>query len=350
MKKLLCVLLIFTVMVALTIPAAALTPQQAFNAVNRSPLGGDGFSIADSYAGGNFLGGYWVWQNGRVVQYEYRRGYCIDTPHQFWSGTKPMLSVLTGIAIHHGYIESVEQYAIDFFPDAVIRRGQERKRDITVFHLLTLRSGLPSMLHDRGALRPLFVRYDAGLAAFMAPQINRPGTFRYCQGGPATQALVGVIERATGQNLYDFARQYLFNPLNMNSISWTRTQSGSPVGGFGLYISPRDLFAFGQLHLQDGVWNGRRLLPRGWVEALTPASEQVERYSSNGRHRLYFVSDTDAGWQIRASGMGGNHLNILIEHNTMVVRIGHKLGYQSVIDWAFSNSGLMRQRCWLYLR
>ncbi|MCL2531882.1 MAG: beta-lactamase family protein [Oscillospiraceae bacterium] len=349
MKKLICIVLSVGLLLgSLAVSGAALSPQEAWEAVNRSLF--DVGIRNDLYAGGNVLGGFWVWQDGEIVLYEQRRGYDLDTPQQFWSGTKSMLSLLTGIAIHQGYIESVQQYVIEFFSDAIIRSGQESKRDMTVFHLLTMRSGLPSMLYDRGALRPLFVRNDAGLAAFQTAQLTAPGEeFRYCQGGPATQALVGVIERATGQNLYDFARYHLFKPLGMDSVSWTRTQSGSPVGGFGLYISPRDMFTFGQLHLQDGVWNGRRLLPRGWVAALTPAGGEVQRYSNENRHRLYYVSETSAGWQIRASGMGGNHLNILIEHNTMVVRIGHKMIYQSIFDWLLSNSGLMRPRCWLYI-
>jgi CubicO group peptidase (beta-lactamase class C family) len=334
-------------MTALVLPATALTPQEAWDAVNRSLLAGA--PINDSYPGGNIMASFWVWQDGEIVLYEYSRGYGFDDPQHTWSGTKAVLGVLTGIAIHRGYIEHEHQYVIDFFPDAVIRPGQEDKKDMTVHHLLTMTSGLPSRLWHPNALRQMFVRADAGLTSFLAPQITVPGeAFHYCQGGPATQALVGVIERATGQNLYDFARYHLFKPLGMDSVSWTRTQSGSPVGGFGLYISPRDWFTFGQLHLQDGVWNGRRLLPNGWIAALTPEGGYIDRDFAN-RHRLYWVNNTDAGWSIRASGMRGNHLNMLIEHNTMVVRIGRHMGYLHAVEWFFSESGLLRPRCWLYI-
>jgi len=344
MKKLFCVILVLVMITTLAVPAAAIAPQQAFDAVNRSLF--VGAPITDSYPGGNIMASFWVWQDGEIVLYDYSRGYCFDTPQQTWSGTKAMLGVLTGIAIHQGYIEGEQQLVIDFFPDAVIR--QESKRDMTIHHLITMTSGLPSRLWHLHAQRQLFVRNDAGLAAFQAPQIAAPGEeFHYCQGGPATQALVGVLERATGQNLYDFARQHLFDPLGMDSIIWTRTQSGSPVGGFGLYISPRDWFTFGQLHLQDGVWDEQRLLPYGWVAALTPEGGYIDRDFAY-RHRLYWVGDTDAGWQIRISGMRGNHLSILIEHNTMVVRIGHHMGYMHAVEWFFSERGVMRPRfTWL---
>jgi len=349
MKKILCALMTLAVLASgLAVSAAALTPQEAWDAVNRS-FWHRGFH-ADWLPGGNILGGFWVWQDGEIVLSQYRRGYEFDTPQQMWSGTKPFLSALTAIAIQMGYIENEHQLVIDFFPDAVIARGQESKRDMTIFHLLTMTSGLPSLFTDRGAIRPLFVRVDAGLAAFQAPQRNAPGEqFRYCQGGPATLALVGVVERATRQNLYDFARQYLFDPLGMESIHWTRTQSGSPIGGFGLYISPRDLISFGRLHLQDGVWNGRRLLPPDWVTSLTPEGGEVYHGMADPRHRLYHVANTDAGWSIRASGMGGNQINILIEHNTLVVRMGHNMGYQTAFDWLMGDSALFRQRCWLWI-
>lgn len=348
MKKLIgTVLFIALLLGVLTLPATAITPEQALDAVNRSLL--QGAPLNNSYPGGNIMASFWVWQDGEIVLYDYRDGYCFDTPQHVWSGTKGTLSILTGIAIHQGYIESEYQLVTDFFPDAVIPARQESKRNMTIHHLLNMTSGLPSSLWNPNSWRQMFVQHDAGLAAFMAPQLSEPGAqFRYCQGGPATQTLAGVIERATGQNLYDFAQQHLFGPLGMTSTSWTRTQSGSPTGGFGLHISPRDWLKFGQLHLQDGVWNGQRLVPRGWITALTPDGPYIDRNFAD-RHRGYFVSNTDAGWQIRASGLRGNELCILIEHNTMVVRIGRRMVYLGLVEWAFSNSGLLRQRCWLYI-
>jgi len=346
MKRLASVFFAAVVMLlGLKLPAHALSPQEAFDAVNRSPF--HGASFRGSYPGGNIMASFWVWQDGEIVLYDYHRRYGFDRRQQTWSGTKPFVSALTGIAIQLSYIESVHQYVIDFFPDAVIPPGQESKYDMTVLHLLNMTSGLP-VAGNSGFFRPLFVRHDAGLASFMLPQRYAPGErFRYCFVGASSQALVGVVERATGQNLYDFGRQHLFDPLGMDSIRWTRTQSGSPVGGTGLYISPRDFFTFGQLHLQDGVWEGRRILPVGWVNALMPGVE-VDR-DFNDRHRMYHVSDTDAGWRIRASGMGGIDLSILVEHNTMVMRLGRNMGYISIAQWLASERAVMRRRCWLYL-
>jgi hypothetical protein len=64
---------------------------------------------------------------------------------------------------------------------------------------------------------------------------------------------------------------------------------------------------------------------------------------------MYHVSDTDAGWRIRASGLGGIDMSILVEHNTMVMRLGRNMGYMSVAQWLASNRAVMRPRCWLYI-
>jgi len=100
-------------------------------------------------------------------------------------------------------------------------------------------SGLPNMNDDirnisNGSINSFFSLRDSGLSAFLTPQIDAPGQiFRYCSGA-TPQALVGVLQRATNQNLRSFANEHLFEPLGMNSVRWDTAWDGSPFGGLGI--------------------------------------------------------------------------------------------------------------------
>ena len=169
-----------------------------------------------------------IYHDGKLVYEKYNRNHGPEVPHLIQSITKTVLAVLTGAAIHDGLIEGLDQKVVDFYPDAVIA-GQESKLDMTIGHLLAMTSGLP-MSQD------CFKAEDAGLAAFESPQWYAPGAvFQYTAGANA-QCLVGVIERAAGMNLLEYAHETLFGPLGITSVTWETTDNGSPIGGFGMAI------------------------------------------------------------------------------------------------------------------
>ena len=254
-----------------------------------------------------------ILHEGRLVHESYRRGYDAETPHVAFSVTKSVLTALVGVAIAQGYIEGVEQYVIEFFPDATIAPGQEQKRGMTIKHLLLMRSGLPTDMDS-------FEAEDAGLAAFESPQVRAPGArFRYCSGA-GTQTLVGVIERATEQNLLDFATEHLFAPIGITSVEWNTTESGSPVGGFGIYMTPRDMLRFGYLFLRGGEWDGQRILPEGWVEASRPPV--AINPLSYGYMWWGNVWSPLLGRSFEARGFRGQFVTVFPARDLVVVRTG----------------------------
>ena len=253
-----------------------------------------------------------ILHEGRLVHEEYAAGQGADVPHIAMSVTKSVVSALVGIAVGDGLLD-VQDKVITYYPGANIA-GQDSKRDMTIEHLLTMRSGLPDTQDCFGAA-------DAGLAAFETPQAQKPGglfSFTY-NSGAGPQCLVGILERVTEKNLRVFAEERLFGPLGITDVEWETTDFGSPIGGFGLSMTSRDMLRLGQLYLNGGVWNGARILPEGWTESTQPGFNTILSYGylfwGNGSGPLM-------GGSYEARGYLGQFITVYPEKNVVVVRTG----------------------------
>src|SRR5690606_35918749 len=111
------------------------------------------------------------------------------------------------------------------------------------------------------------------------PMDAAPGTkWAYNSGG--SMLMSEIIRSATGMPAHEYAMRHLFDPLGITSWHWKVTPTGHPDAEGGLYLSPRDLAKIGQLYLEDGVWEGERILPASWAREAT------------GRHVQHIRADT----------------------------------------------------------
>ncbi len=195
--------------------------------------------------------------------------------HAIWSITKSVTSLLVGIAIDNGHINSVSQKLFDIFPDKWDPSfGNETKKDITIEHLLTMSSGL-----QWNEEQDAFV--DWGPNGYTLTYIlnktlvHEPGTtFEYSTG--SMDLLASILQNKTNMKLADYAQQYLFDPIGINSsdVEWLEGNwewgSGSlpniSHGGFGIYITPRALTRIGELCLNMGNWNGTQVISEDWIQ------------------------------------------------------------------------------------
>ena len=264
-----------------------------------------------------------------LVYESYRHGFDEYTMHPMNSFTKSFLNAVIGAAIQDGYIDScLQQKVYNFFPDAYIAEGQESKREMTLEHILTMRSGLP-WLTQRSSLDFMQCEVDSGLAAFETPQRIPPGIrWSYC-GGPSMQILVAIIERSTGRDFYDYVHERIFGPLGMSSAEWRIfTADGRPTGAMGLYMTTRDMLRFGQLYLHDGVWEGRRILPEGWVDQTWDGETFAVPFGAPWgllNYNLLWWGNTfsqSAGESFRAQGFAGMLVSVYRDSNLVVARTG----------------------------
>jgi CubicO group peptidase (beta-lactamase class C family) len=241
--------------------------------------------------------------------------YDRDTLHELHSVTKSVNATLFGIAACEGRIGGLDEPVAAFFPDYDELGADAAKQQIRLRHLLTMTAGLQwdettfpygdprnstSAIDDA----PQPIRY-----VLARPLVAPPGRdFVYNSG--LSVALGGVVARAAGQPTEAFAAERLFGPLGIAPWDWRRYSDGTANAGGGLSLRPRDMAKIGQLHLDGGTWQGRRVVCEGWVEAAT--RQQVEGIDYGYQ---WWLTTFDVGGRSErsfyASGRGGQFVFVL---------------------------------------
>jgi CubicO group peptidase (beta-lactamase class C family) len=193
--------------------------------------------------------------------------------HTLQSVTKSMAATVIGIALGRGDIRHVSVPMLSFFKDRDLSRVDPRLHKATLEDLLTMRSGIEwhegdRPLDDTNTTVQLEKSKDWIQFTLDQPMDAAPGTkWTYNSGG--SQLLSGIIRTATGRFIDDYAGEMLFRPLGIRDVHWKKTPTGHPDTEGGLYLSAGDLAKIGLLYLRDGMWEGPRILPDGWVRAAT---------------------------------------------------------------------------------
>ncbi|EGA69472.1 beta-lactamase [Vibrio sinaloensis DSM 21326] len=213
-------------------------------------------------------------KNGKLVVEEYFNGWDPEFPHTIQSITKSLTSLAMGDAINRGLIKSEAQKLSELMPAyAELLSGD--KAQLTLAHLLTMGAGLDwnewstsyenpnnPRQKEMASLDPIAFVLDRGL-------ISKPGEqFRY-NGGLVT--IIGELlsQRAEVDNFADYWRTSPLNALCFENAYFTNQTGGVTNAAGGGMLRPIDLLKVGQLVAQDGVWQEKRLLPKGWIERST---------------------------------------------------------------------------------
>lgn len=206
-------------------------------------------------------------RHGYIVSETYFGGNTQDTLHEQYSVTKSFASTLIGIALDQGLISRVDQRVVDFFPDRQFMQLDDQKKSMTLDDLLTMRSGLDWKEED-ASFSALYRSQDWVTYMFDLPMAHAPGeSFLYCSG--CSHILSAIVEKVSGENTRDFAETNLFAPLGIQNANWSTSPAGTPIGGWGLQITPRDMAKLGYLFLHQGQWDGKQIVSAGWVGNAT---------------------------------------------------------------------------------
>ena len=257
-----------------------------------------------------------VIRNGYMVTDAYFYPFEADTKHDIGSVTKSITSTLIGIAIHKGYIKSVKQPILDFFPGRKIANLDEDKKAITVEDLLTMRSGMQCINQPTEVTlgqmmgSPNWVQFMLDL-----PMTDKPGT-RFVYNSGAVHLLSAIIRQASGMTTLEFAHNHLFNPLGITDVIWPTGPQGNNYGWGSVRIKPHAMAKLGYLYLQKGMWDGEQILPPEWVAAAT--SKPDEHMSQNYGY-LWWLIPTDVYF---ASGRGTQRIYVFPSKNIVVVFTG----------------------------
>lgn len=202
-----------------------------------------------------------VLRHGHVVAEGWWAPYRADGIHLLYSVSKSFTSTAVGIAIAEGLLD-LDDPVVGFFPDKAPADVPPRLARMTVSHLLAMASG-----HAVDTLPTLAASGERAVAGFLSvPQDEEPGSL-FCYNQGCTYTLSAIITTLTGERLVDYLRPRLFEPLGIDQAYWTQTKEGFDQGFSGLHVTTETVAKLGQLHLRDGEWDGRQVLPAGYARA-----------------------------------------------------------------------------------
>ena len=279
-----------------------------------------------------------AFKNGEVIFDESFKDYDSDTPININSVTKGVMALLAGIAIDKGYIKSVDQKVMDFFPDYIPKRGEKTIYDVTIKHLLTMTAPY------KGRSEPwkkVCTSEDWTRAVLdnLGGRSGITGEFRYATLG--IQILSGIIENAIHGKLIDFANEYLFLPLGipkhelhgdtskedqfaffMNKTprrhEWYSDPKDVVTAGWGLCLSAKDEAKLGELVLNNGAYQGKQIISKEWIkEMLTPRQKLGMMFGYMEYGYLWYKPYSDKE-VYAAIGDSGNIIYINKEKNVSV--------------------------------
>ena len=246
--------------------------------------------------------GLLVARHGKLVFETYLHGYSREQAHDTRSAGKSFASLLLGMAIDHGAKVSAQTPVLPLLAQGKpIEHVDRDKRAITVGDLMSMRSGLACDDNDdnspggedrmqRQHGEPDWYRYTVNLPMAQAPGADQAV---YCSAG--INLLGGVVRQATGRQLTDLFQAWIAGPMQMRGYHLNLMPDGDAYLAGGLYMRPRDMLKLGQLYLDGGVWNGRRLIGKQWIDA------SVARHATFGPNHDYGYA-----WHLHAFRVGGH--------------------------------------------
>jgi len=253
-------------------------------------------------------------RHGRVIAEGWWAPYSATEPHTLFSLSKSFTSSAVGIAAAEGRL-SIDDPVLKYFPEDAPANPSENLKQMRIRDLLKMSTGQHPDQVDRINL----MGAEPIQRQFLALEVpHKPGTLFY-YNTPASYMLSAIVQKVTGQTVRDYLMPRLFEPLGISDPQWQASAQGVSFGGFGLSARTEDIACFGQLLLQEGEWNGRRLLPRDWVRQATALQ------ASNGSNP---ESDWDQGygfqfWRCRpgfyrGDGAFGQFCIVMPQYDTVV--------------------------------
>ena len=269
--------------------------------------------------------------DGQIVAEKYADGFDKNTRQLGWSMAKSVTNSLIGILVRDGKLSLNDAAPFEEWKN-------DKRSAITIHNLMQMSSGLrweENYSKPCDATNMLFKAKDAGLLASHSPYESEPGKiFEYSSG---TSNMLGwIIRNSVGDSAYySFASERLFKKTGMHSMILEPDAGGTYVGSSYAFATPRDWGRFGLLFLNDGMFNGERILPEGWSEYSStpcegaPMGEYGAQFWLNAGSksdvvkRVYPDVPQDLYW---ADGYEGQNVFILPSKDLVVVKLSQSSG------------------------
>ena len=262
-----------------------------------------------------------VQKNGIKIYEDYFNGYTAENAVHVYSVTKSVFATLIGIAIDKGHIKSVDQKVLDFFPDYTVKAGEKTIQVITIKNLLTMTA--PYKYTTEPFEKFFASKNPIQDALDLLGGDKAIGEFNYSAVG-GTHILSGILVKATGQSVLDFANANLFSPLGINvqhnvvlrnkeehmaimnaknTSGWAVDAQGINTASWGLFLTPVDMAKIGELYLNGGMWNGKQIVSAERIAESTREHSRCIQWGNLAYGYLWWIINKDS---YAAMGDGGN--------------------------------------------
>jgi hypothetical protein len=272
-------------------------------------------------------------RRGHVITEGWWSPYHAEGVQLLYSVSKSFTSTAVGFAIDERLL-SEDDFVTSFFPNDLPETIGEHLAAMRVRHLLSMATG-----HVEDTLEHI-AQHDNWVKGFLSlPPEKQPGSiFTYNNG--ATFMLSAIIQKLTGTKLLEYLRPRLFEPLGITKMRWDESLRGLNLGFSGFHTTTEAIAKFGQLYLQKGVWQGKRLLSEWWTETATrehiPNASTVEMKTTDwgqGYGYQFWRCQHDC---YRADGAFGQYCVVMPKQDAVLVVTSAVLNMQDVLDltWA----------------
>jgi CubicO group peptidase (beta-lactamase class C family) len=282
-----------------------------------------------------------IYKNDQVALERYFQGHQPSSRSQAFSMSKSFTSILVGMAIADGYIQSVDQAVTDFIPEL----AENGFADVTIRHLLTMTSGSTYIENDNPFGIHVILNYTPNLEDRIVSfkMKDEPGVvWRYKSGDNALLGL--ILQRVLApKTISEYTQERLWTPLEMEYDGlWTLDHEGDGLEKTWCCMSAaaRDYLKLGVLYLQNGNWEGAQLVPAEWVQSSTQVGALPEDAWDSDYRRIgvwnygyqWWLLDRDAGSYL-ANGKDGQYLYVNPSTKTVILRLGWSTGKQPLSQW-----------------
>jgi len=251
-----------------------------------------------------------------IIEWYFNDGSKTEAFH-IHSASKSFMSALIGIAFREGILESLDQKLVDFFPEYFTPEMDQRKENITIKHLLTMKAGFAFSEGNDEWISYVssenWVKY-----AMELPLLYDPGDF-FHYGTVQTNLLSAILTRAANMSTRDFAEEHLFNPLGISISHWHQDPQGYYTGGHEMYFVPRDMARFGYLFLNNGSIEGEQLISSDWVQLSLTDYRGADLIGTRGYGFQWWLQYISGFYTFSARGLGGQFIYCIPDLDMVVV-------------------------------
>jgi CubicO group peptidase (beta-lactamase class C family) len=265
-------------------------------------------------------------QNGQSIYEYYKNKKQKEKLHKLNSCTKSVMSILMGIALDKGFLETIYLPVSHFFPKIFENLADKRKYEMTIDHLLTMSDGLHfPEFGEWNYFAPMVYHHDIVKFVIDRPLENPVGTHMNYNSG-CSHILSAILQQVTKRTTEEFAYEHLFKPLGIEDYSWYMDNMKINKGADGLVLKADDMMKIGQLMLNKGVYNKKKIVSEDWITQSTlPHMLTYENIGYYGKHWWVNKIDEQKDFSIKntfyfALGFGGQYI-IILPSKEMVISI-----------------------------